>query len=173
MSDVTDTKPQGTVLPKIAFAVPAVALPLALLLGTVMNLGLPEPSRTVLPQVKTEELETVRVRRMYLPIIRPLEVTLPDVNKALGINLAVAVPATLDAELRKTLSQDADAVLAPLPNVVLDVWATMGPERDVVMFRRSLPPLLAHAMNARLRELGLASDDPVLEVLFMEFNMAH
>lgn len=173
MSNTTDPKPQSTVFPMIAFAVPATALPLALLAGTVMNLSLPEPARTVLPKVRAEEPEAVRVRRMYLPIIRPIEVTLPDVNKALGITIALAVPANLDPDLRKTFRNAADPILAPLPGVVLDLWATMGAERDVTAFRTSLPPLLAHAMNARLRELGLADDDPVLEVLFMEFNMAH
>lgn len=173
MTDAPQIKPERNLGPKIAFAVPALLLPLGVLVGSIANLSLPEPKNRVLPVQAASEPAPDRVRRTYVPIIEPLEMTLPDVGKGLGIQLAVALPANEDPEIRKFLMGDPQAVLAGLVTIALDLWATLGPDQDIAKYRRTLPPLLAHEMNMRLRELGISDTDPVLEVLIMEFNMAH
>lgn len=173
MTDAPEIKAERNILPKIAFAVPAVLLPLGVLVGSALNLALPEPENRILPVQSAIEPAVERVRRTYVPIVEPLEMTLPDVGKALGIEIAVALRANENPEIRKLLMGDPQAVLAGLVAIALDLWTTLGPDRDIAAYRKTLPPLLAHQMNLRLRELGIADNDPVLEVLIMEFNMAH
>ena len=148
-------------VPLMAFVLPALALPLGLGLASFWALRLPhpaisEPPAETVPPATNEE-------RIYLPLITPVTVSLPNGGPRLKIEIGVALRAEGGYALLARLKERPEAVQSGLAETVLRSAEDLGPEASTEDLRAAIPEALRAAMNQRLEDLG--EDRAVLEVL--------
>ncbi|MEQ8900752.1 MAG: flagellar basal body-associated FliL family protein [Roseovarius sp.] len=148
-------------LPLLAFALPALALPLGLGLASLWVLRVPPPP------IATAPAETVppvtKEERIYLPLVTPITVSLPGDGPRLKIEIGVAIRAEGGYALLTRLKERPEAVQSGLAETVLRTAEDLGPEASTEDLRAAVPKALRAAMNQRLEDLG--EDRAVLEVL--------
>jgi hypothetical protein len=148
----------------LAVLLPALALPLGLGLASLWALRLPPvPAASAPVADPPEDTAPPREDRIYLPLITPVTVSLPEGGTRLRIGIGVAIRKTGGYALLSRLKDRPEAVQAGLAEAVLRTAEGLGPEAGPEALRAALPEALRHAMNERLESLGEAR--AVLEVL--------
>lgn len=153
----------------LSFLLPMLALPLGMLVASVMAVTQPisvDPEPAPAP---VEPAEAPPPNRVYHAFISPVTVSLPESSGRLSVQLGVALPETADKVLEKALQETPDAVLGNLATVLLDAIDSTGTARDPVRLRQMLPEALQTAMNANLVAMGQAPD--ILEVLIIDWAL--
>lgn len=153
----------------LSFLLPMLALPLGMLVASVMAVTQPVTVRPEPEQIPSEPAEPEPLARVYHAFISPLTVSLPDNGGRLSIQIGVALPQRLDRALEKTLQDSPDAVLGNLATALLDAVEAADTAGDPVQLRALMPEALKTAMNANLVAMGEPPD--ILEVLIIDWAL--
>lgn len=109
--------------------------------------------------IKTEVAE----KRIYLPLILPLTVSLPNAGGRLSIELGIAMREEGSAGLMSRLSERQQEAQAGLAEAALRTAESIGQETDLEALRAALPPALRQTLNDRLIAMG--EEPAILEIL--------
>ena len=168
----------------VAFAVPAIALPLVLAVASALVLNRPlqtgNSGAPISPETGDGDAAAAQPdARTYLPFYAPVHVTLPGGRGRLKIELAAALRADLPKNTFERLEEAPEPILAVAADVVLDLASSLPGDWDLQHLRRALPAPLAEAMNAAFaaeRTLpapgSIGSAGPILEILITEWAHA-
>jgi hypothetical protein len=148
-------------VPLLAFVLPALALPLGLGLASFWALRPPPaPSADTAAEAASSPSSEERI---YLPLITPITVSLPDGGPRLRIEIGVAIRAEGAYALLSRLKDRPEVVQSGLAEAVLRTAESLGPKAETEALRAALPDALRVAINDRLDDLG--EERAVLEVL--------
>lgn len=153
----------------LSFLLPTLALPLGMLVASVLAVTQPVVVPPEPDQAPAEPVEAAPPPRMYHAFVSPVTVSLPANSGRLNVLLGVALPQTADRALEKTLQDNPDAVFANLATAILDAIDATGAGADPVQLYKVLPPALQVAMNANLAAMGAPPD--ILEVLILDWAL--
>ena len=150
----------------LAFLLPALALPLGVGLASLWVLRVPPATISQASEEPIPEPE----KRIYLPLITPITVSLPDGGPRLKIEIGVAIREKGGYALLSRLQERPEAVQSGLAETVLRTAENLGPDASTEDLRAAVPNALRAAMNQRLEALG--EDPAVLEVLITKWARA-
>ena len=153
----------------LSFLLPMLALPLGMLVASVMAVTQPISVAPEPDPVQVEPAEPPELTRTYHAFLTPITLSLPGSTGRLSIQIGVALPQTFDRALEKTLQDKPDAILGNLATVILEAVETEGTEGDPGQLRTLLSNTLLPAINANLIAMGEPPD--ILEVLIIDWAM--
>lgn len=148
----------------LAFALPASLGPLALGLASVWVLH-QAPRQPLVPEDEDAPAITAEVaeKRIYLPLILPITVSLPNGRGRLSIELGIAMREEGSVGLMSRLSERQQEAQAGLAEAALRTAESVGQDTDLEALRAALPPALRETLNDRLIAMG--EEPAILEIL--------
>lgn len=150
----------------LSFLLPTLALPLGLLVGSIMAMTPPPPVNDE-PEVEIAPAEDTPPARIYHAFLSPVTVSLPRDTGRLNLELGVALPKAQENTLKKTLENSPEAILGNLATVVLAAIDANSADVDSAHLREILPDALLTAINTNLVAMGEPPD--ILEVLIIDW----
>jgi hypothetical protein len=150
----------------LSFLLPTLALPLGLLVGSIMAMTPPPPVNDE-PEVEIAPAEDTPPARIYHAFLSPVTVSLPRDTGRLNLELGVALPKDQENTLKKTLENSPEAILGNLATVVLAAIDADSADVDSAHLREILPDALLTAINTNLVAMGEPPD--ILEVLIIDW----
>lgn len=150
----------------LLFILPTLALPLGMLVTSILAKTAPAPVAAV-PEAAETPAEATPPARMYVKLINPITVSLPEGDGTLSVEIGVALPETTGHALEKILMDNPGPILGNLASAVLDAAADDRASLDVTTLPGTLPRVLQEAMNANLSAIGEPPD--ILEVLMLDW----
>ncbi|MEN8739961.1 MAG: hypothetical protein ABF308_09325 [Phaeobacter gallaeciensis] len=153
----------------LSFLLPMLALPLGMLVASVMAVTQPVSIKPEPEPAPVEPTEPAPEARIYHAFLTPVTVTLPKTGGTLNVLLGVALPESVDKALKKKMQDSPDAILGNLATSILDAIDTTGTINDPAQLRQMLPGALQTAMNANLVAMGETPD--ILEVLIIDWAL--
>ena len=150
----------------LSFLLPTLALPLGLLVGSIMAMTPPPPVNDE-PEVEIAPAEDTPPARIYHAFLSPVTISLPRDTGRLNLELGVALPKAQENTLKKTLENSPEAILGNLATVVLAAIDANSADVDSAHLREILPDALLTAINTNLVAMGEPPD--ILEVLIIDW----
>lgn len=156
----------------LAFALPATAVPLLLVLASFLALHAPEPVRLPPEEGAAEELVPPEPpeKRVYVSLFNPVTVSLPASPRMLKLELGLALRADTVGRLITLFQDNPEQVEAGAADALLRIAEVLGPDADPSDLRAAVPDALREEMNARLIEMG--EEPAVLEVLITNWALS-
>lgn len=150
----------------LLFILPTLALPLGMLVASILATTAPAPVAPE-PEAKQTPPEDTPPARIYVKLISPITVSLPDGDGTLSVEIGVALRETSENGLEKRLMDNPEPILGNLASAVLDAIADDKANLDPTTLPGTLPQVLQEAMNANLVANGESPD--ILEVLMLDW----